>query len=89
MATPRIQLPESIAELCRRWRISEFSLSALKRLGNTSPWDWPGDTGTALIEVLRDRGADEKERILEASVRAPLDWHPDAIRVAHASNDEA
>ncbi len=41
-----------------------LTLSALKRLDNTPPWGWPGDTGTALIEVLRDRRAGEKERIL-------------------------
>ncbi len=41
-----------------------LSLSALQRLDNTPPWDWPEDTGTALIEVLRDRRAGEDERIL-------------------------
>ena len=30
-----------------------------------------------------------RRRILEASVRAPEDWHVDAIRVAYASDDEA
>jgi hypothetical protein len=29
-----------------------------------------------------------RRRILEASVRAPQDWHPDAIRAAYASDDE-
>jgi hypothetical protein len=29
-----------------------------------------------------------RRRILEASVRAPQDWHPDAIRAAYASEDE-
>ena len=29
-----------------------------------------------------------RRRILEASVRAPQDWHPDAIREAYASADE-
>jgi hypothetical protein len=29
-----------------------------------------------------------RRRILEASVRAPQDWHPDAIRSAYASDDE-
>lgn len=30
-----------------------------------------------------------RRRILEASVRAPQDWHPEAIRAAYASVDEA
>ena len=38
-----------------------------------------GDTGVPK-EVRR--------RILEASVRAPLDWHEDAIRAAYANDDE-
>ncbi|MBI3454215.1 MAG: HEAT repeat domain-containing protein [Candidatus Rokubacteria bacterium] len=29
-----------------------------------------------------------RRRILEASVRAPQDWHPDAMRAAYASDDE-
>jgi hypothetical protein len=29
-----------------------------------------------------------RRRILEASVRAPQDWHPDAIRAAYAGDDE-
>lgn len=31
---------------------------------------------------------DVRRRILEASVRAPQDWHPSAIRAAYASDDE-
>ena len=155
-----------------------LNLKALKKLDNTPPWDWPEDTGSALLDLLRDRGTSEEERvlavdlagnsvvindelvgtllsilrsseefetvrsraalslgpvlelcdtdgfdesgsspvtertfheiqetmgtlyldawvpkevrrrILEASVRAPLDWHPDAIRAAYASEDE-
>ena len=155
-----------------------LTLSELKRLDSTPPWDWPEDVGPALLEVLRDRSAGKDERILatelagnsvvindemvaalltvlrcddetekvrsraaislgpvlelcdtqgfddsdlvglgertyleiqaamrsrffdadvpnevrrrvlEASVRAPLDWHPDAIRSAYASDDE-
>ncbi len=30
-----------------------------------------------------------RRRILEASVRAPQDWHPDAIHTAYCSDDEA
>jgi hypothetical protein len=30
-----------------------------------------------------------RRRILEASVRAPRDWHQDAVRAAYASGDEA
>jgi len=29
-----------------------------------------------------------RRRILEASVRAPLDWHQDAVRAAYSSDDE-
>jgi hypothetical protein len=32
---------------------------------------------------------DVRRRILEASVRAPQDWHPEAVREAYASPDEA
>ena len=32
---------------------------------------------------------DVRRRILEASVRAPQDWHPEAVREAYASRDEA
>ena len=32
---------------------------------------------------------DVRRRILEASVRAPQDWHQDAIRAAYASDDDA
>ena len=32
---------------------------------------------------------DVRRRILEASVRAPQDWHPEAVREAYASSDEA
>ena len=32
---------------------------------------------------------DVRRRVLEASVRAPQDWHPDAIRTAFANDDEA
>ncbi len=31
---------------------------------------------------------DVRRRILEASVRAPQDWHQDAVRAAYSSNDE-
>jgi hypothetical protein len=31
---------------------------------------------------------DVRRRILEASVRAPQDWHRDAIRAAYASDDD-
>lgn len=30
-----------------------------------------------------------RRRILEASVRAPQNWHPDAVRAAYSSDDEA
>jgi hypothetical protein len=44
----------------------------------------------SLRTLFRDAGVpkDVRRRILEASVRAPEDWHRDAIRAAYASEDE-
>ncbi len=45
-------------------------------------------------QTLRDIHIDHRvpkelrRRVLEASVRAPQDWHPDAIRAAYSSSDE-
>jgi hypothetical protein len=36
-----------------------------------------------------DVPGDVRRRILEASVRAPEDWHPEAIRAAYGSGDDA
>ena len=156
----------------------KLNLKALKKLDDTPPWEWPEDTGLALLDLLRDPGTSEEERllgvelagdsvvvndalvavllivlrngseselvrsraaislgpvlelcdtddfddpddvtvtestfheiqktmrtlyqdtslpkevrrrVLEASVRAPLDWHQEAIRTAYASDDE-
>ncbi len=43
-----------------------------------------------LRELFRDASVpkDVRRRILEASVRAPQEWHHDAIRTAYASGDE-
>jgi hypothetical protein len=43
-----------------------------------------------LCNLYLDTGVptEVRRRILEASVRAPQDWHPDAIREAYASADE-
>ena len=41
-----------------------LNLKALKKLDNTPPWDWPEDTGSALLDLLRDRGTSEEERVL-------------------------
>ncbi|MBW2311508.1 MAG: hypothetical protein JRF35_10600 [Deltaproteobacteria bacterium] len=40
--------------------------------------------------LYRDAGVPKevRRRILEASVRAPQDWHRDAVRAAYSSNDE-
>ncbi len=52
------------------------------------------DTFRMIQESLRELYMDAnvpknvRRRTLEASVRAPQDWHPDAIRAAHSSNDE-
>lgn len=44
----------------------------------------------SLQELYRDAGVPEevRRRILEAAVRAPQDWHKDAVRAAYASNDD-
>ena len=45
----------------------------------------------ALRKVYLDTANVPKEtrrRALEAGVRAPQDWHPDAVRIAHESSDE-
>lgn len=45
----------------------------------------------SLRELFRDASIPKevRRRILEASVRAPQDWHPDAVRAAGRSDDEA
>ena len=45
----------------------------------------------SLRELLLDADVprDVRRRVLEASVRAPQDWHRDAIRAAYSSDDEA
>lgn len=45
----------------------------------------------SLRRLYTDAGVPEevRRRILEASVRAPQGWHPDAIRAAYASGSEA
>ena len=44
----------------------------------------------SLRKLYRDANVREevRRRILEASVRAPQDWHEDAIRAAYSSGDE-
>jgi len=44
----------------------------------------------SLRKLYRDANVPKevRRRILEASVRAPQDWHEDAIRVAYSSGDE-
>lgn len=44
----------------------------------------------SLYQLYMDTGVPKevRRRILEASVRAPQDWHPDAIRAAYSSDDE-
>src|SRR5438309_7988020 len=48
-----------------------------------------GEINDSLHELYMDTGIPKlvRRRILEASVRAPQDWHPDAIRAAYASDD--
>ena len=40
----------------------------LETLANTPPWEWPEDTGEVLLGILRDRQADEAERLLAAEL---------------------
>lgn len=44
----------------------------------------------SLRDLFQDAAVpqDVRRRILEASVRAPQDWHQDAVRAAHSNNDE-
>jgi hypothetical protein len=48
------------------------------------------ETKEALRELFRDAELPKevRRRVLEASVRAPQDWHQEAIRDAYASTDE-
>jgi HEAT repeat protein len=41
------------------------------------------------LYAVADVPKEVRRSILEASVRAPLDWHRDAVRAAYASDDEA
>ena len=41
------------------------------------------------LYLRADVPKDVRRRILEASVRAPQDWHPEAVREAYASGDDA
>jgi hypothetical protein len=45
----------------------------------------------SLREVFADPAVSKevRRRVLEASVRAPQDWHPDAVRAAYHRDDEA
>ena len=40
----------------------------LKALLDTPPWEWPEDTGAALLTVLQDEKAAEADRILAADL---------------------
>ncbi len=45
-----------------------LTLKALRKLEEAPPWDWPADTGEALLGVLRNPAADEKVRVLAAEL---------------------
>jgi hypothetical protein len=47
-----------------RRSLMPLTLKALETLGDTPPWDWPQDTGLALLEVLRSSEASDKELLL-------------------------
>ena len=40
----------------------------LKTLQDIPPWDWPEDTGTMLLGILRDKEADGSDRLLAAEL---------------------
>ncbi len=44
----------------------------LKLLKYTPPWEWPKDTGSALLAILRDDSAEESERRLAAKMAGDL-----------------
>ena len=66
---------------------------------DTVGFDEPGETAISeqtferVLATLRELYLDEtqptevRRRALEASVRAPQDWHPEAVRAAHGSED--
>jgi HEAT repeat protein len=78
-----------------------ISLGPVLEQADTDGFEDPDDvpiseaTFRRIQESLRKLYADAdvpkglRRRILEASVRAPQEWHPDAIRAAYASEDEA
>ena len=78
-----------------------ISLGPVLEQGDIFEFDDPDDvpisedTFTTIQETLRRLFGDDRvprkvrRRILEASVRAPQDWHPDAVRTAFASDNEA
>ena len=41
---------------------------ALESLRDTPPWEWPADTATLILHVLRDDQADETDRLLAAEL---------------------
>ena len=77
-----------------------ISLGPVLELCDSDGFDEPDDTAITELtfreiqETLRklypDAGIPKvvRRRILEAAVRAPLDWHQDAARAAFASDDE-
>jgi hypothetical protein len=44
----------------------------LKTLLDTPPWDWPSDTGKTFQKILRDRRADESDRLVAATLAGHL-----------------
>lgn len=79
---------------------SAIALGPVLDLSDTDGFDDPEDTPITedtflkIQESFRELYADAsipkevRRRILEASVRAPQDWHADAIRAAYANKDE-
>jgi hypothetical protein len=70
-----------------------LTLSELKRLDSTPPWDWPEDVAPALLEILRDRSAGEPERMLATELAGNAvvinDDVVDALLTALRCDDES
>lgn len=41
-------------------------------LAEVPPWEWPADAGASILEALRDRGTDPRERLVAAELAGDL-----------------
>jgi HEAT repeat protein len=80
--------------------MAAISLGPILELADTDGFDDPEDVPISedtfhqiqesLYGMFQDAAAAKtvRRRVLEASIRAPQDWHKNAIRTAYSSNDE-